>query len=94
MASIAQVERHVAMERWKWTGIADKVAAVRVALPARFSKFPFQFGIRLATASISGISSTLLSLRMDSGIPRYLHGKEPTWHCRMDWMSAVCTSEQ
>lgn len=63
------------MERW--TGIAERVTAVSMALPARLSKFPFQSGIRRETASINGASSAFLSLWTDSGIPRYFARGRP-----------------
>lgn len=51
-------------------GMAESVTAVRVALPARFSNFPFHAGILRATESIRACSLERFSLCTDRGMPR------------------------
>ena len=90
---IARSDKQQAMLRC--TGIADNVTLVNSTLPA-FVRWPdFQVGILDAMASISGCSTPWFSLLMDSGIPRYLQGKDATVHGNTCWnATTVCSSPQ
>lgn len=74
-----------------WTGIAERVVLVRVALPVFVRRPTFQVGIRAATASTSICSSLRLSLDRDKGAPKYLVGnswiRQGNTSC-IAWMSS------
>ena len=56
-------------------GMAERVLLIRTVRPALVIIPAFQLGRRLATLSTRGCKSDLLSLRIPSGMPKYLMGK-------------------